>query len=819
MPDLWKPIAFELLHNTEGPGYVLGHGQEHLKSHIPAFLAAQQAGNHSTFWSIFLDAWFQNWPITIVASDGINVQVVMVEQKKSMTVRLKEWFQNHTRASTSGNECSAILSLKVKAKRKAAPWQAYMKTFWPELKPKWELEFKTYRADQLPSSTAVMNSMRMKHHLAFVISMYDKVKDTDTVKKAVEAYNEDFEDEDFEGGDSQPAHFQRISTPFATRYRLPSTRFSGRRQHLLSTAHLKNTFLQYHLDFEDHITQPFAQYLQASFSAEIRAEMALPTVPPSMSATVQISTDGTSFIISSTASGSVGLTIATLASLDTDGTHARASASSALTAAFSSSAPASATVQVTVDASTPLSPNIRATASANVTNGSMLMSAIINIVSPLHSHAANCPDSLVTRSSSYGWSRSNSFEEERLANVARNKAALTLLSNFTLPTVQPKKTRKKAAKGLPATRNSGRLSSGQDLSNDTDNSPDSQFEAANPLAPAPVALAPQVNVIPTVIIAPVPEIVGPRTPVVQSSAPVSPAPDIVNPPAVITPAPAEPMPDITALPAPIPLVLLHAHAMAPAPDIIAPPTIIAPVPDIVAPPDIIAPLAQPIPALPVPSVIEVIPTTAPELDRMAEPAVSLIPLGRLAPTVAVEGFAGHPCFAWIGLSDKKGKSYFFPFQSYTNLYTQTRYSKEIYDAHPSAVGMWMAYGWKYEVAPHGIGRASEMRVGFHDWWMALQPTPRSSAEWPFPQDALAMAGTWSLLLQAGDNGFFLIIMYLWWWGSILEREDEDEGRQFWEYVADVRWVLEAMTGNLRLSSSAKRKLDAVTNHVAKKPRT
>ncbi|GBE89398.1 hypothetical protein SCP_1600590 [Sparassis crispa] len=376
------------------------------------------------------------------------------------------------------------------------------------------------------------------------------------------------------------------------------------------TAHLKSTFLQYHLDFEDHIAQPFAQYLQASFPADVRAKMALPTVPPLTSATVQISMDGTSFIVSSTASGSIGSTIATLASLDTDGAHVQASASSAPTVASSSSAPASATVQVTVDASTPLSLNIRATASANVTNGSMSTSAVVNVVSPLHSHAANCPDSLVTRSPSYGWSRSNSFEEERLANIARNKAALALLSNFTLPTAQLKKTCKKAAKGLPVTRNLGHLSSGQDLLNDTDNSPDSQFEAANPLAPAPVAPVPQVNVILTVIVAPVPEIVGPRTPVVQSSAPISPAPDIVNPPAVITPAPAAPMPDITALPAPIPLVLLCTHAMAPAPDVIAPP-------------DIIAPLAQPIPALPVPSVIEVIPTAAPELDHMAKPAVCL----------------------------------------------------------------------------------------------------------------------------------------------------------------------------------------------------
>ncbi|GBE78060.1 hypothetical protein SCP_0109420 [Sparassis crispa] len=701
--------------------------QEHLKSNIPTFLAAQQAGNHSLFWSSFLDDWFQKWPITL-ASDGIDVQAT-AEQKKSMTVRLKEWFQNHTRASTFSNGRSVVLSLKGKVKCKAAPWQAYMKTYWPELKPQWELEFETYCADQLPSGTVVTKSIRMKHQSAFVISMYEGIKDTNAVKKAVEACDGEFEDDDFEGGDSQPAHFQRnidslhhtIQVALEEIQRQtgwvgiilvggPEPKRGGTNIYYrfgTQTAHLKSTFLQYHPDFEEQVAQPFAQYLQASFPADVCAEMGLPIVPPLTSAAMPIGTDGTSFVVSSTAVGSATATSASAsASLDADGAHAHISASSGMGIASSTPTPPSAMVQVTIDSSTPLSPNIHASASVNATNTSTTASAIMNITSPLNSHAASSPDTLLARS-----------------------PALALLGDLTLPTAKPKRTGKKVAKGVLATRKSDRLSSGQDPSNDAGDSLDAQIEAADPLpvvAPAAVAPVPEVNIIP--IVAPAPDVIDSPAPVMQPS----------------------PIPDVAARPAPILDVVPPPHSMAPTPDVVDPPTVIARI-------------SQAIPTLAASSIIEPVveevTAATPALGRAAEAAVifpsslsdDALPAWLQKALQAVRIFERVPD-SWVGLLEA-----FVTFESQSGYPTKrTRYSKEIYDARPSAVSAWMAYGC-----------------------------------------------AWGSLLQAGDNDFFLVVMYLWWWGSTLEVDDENEQHLFGEYIEDVHWVLEAMTSDLRLSSSAK----------------
>ncbi|KAL6307535.1 hypothetical protein BKA93DRAFT_823279 [Sparassis latifolia] len=130
---------------------------------------------------------------------------------------------------------------------------------------------------------------------------------------------------------------------------------------------------------------------------------------------------------------------------------------------------------------------------------------------------------------------------------------------------------------------------------------------------------------------------------------------------------------------------------------------------------------------------------------------------------------------------------------------KARYSKDIYKYRPDALSAWMGYGRKFNSLPHGMGKASEMRVGFHEWWAALQPAARAASEWPFSQDRDALRGTWGTIAQAGDLGFFLIVMYLWWWASVLDNDNKQ--RQFSEALSDVRWMLEGIVQDLEAGAS------------------
>ncbi|KAF4568592.1 hypothetical protein EYR40_004151 [Pleurotus pulmonarius] len=111
-----------------------------LKASIADYRASQESKSLGDFWARIFAAWFQRWPATEIAPQGL------VEKK------LKAWYNNNARVTANGRQ---VLNLNQPSKRtrRPAPYQTFCNVYWKKpvvdgasvsqiIKREWVIEWK-----------------------------------------------------------------------------------------------------------------------------------------------------------------------------------------------------------------------------------------------------------------------------------------------------------------------------------------------------------------------------------------------------------------------------------------------------------------------------------------------------------------------------------------------------------------------------------------------------------------------------------------------------------------------------------------------------
>ncbi|KAI0245466.1 hypothetical protein BJV78DRAFT_1287779 [Lactifluus subvellereus] len=123
-----------------------------LEGLIPAFVQAQQEKSTGTFFEDTYNEWHEKWPTPAPTEDDIrhakgSAEKVLAVKRKIMDNRIKFWFHNHTRGSSSGAGTRGVLKLSSLAKV-VQPWQAYLNKFQnTKLKEKIDEAWETYLSE------------------------------------------------------------------------------------------------------------------------------------------------------------------------------------------------------------------------------------------------------------------------------------------------------------------------------------------------------------------------------------------------------------------------------------------------------------------------------------------------------------------------------------------------------------------------------------------------------------------------------------------------------------------------------------------------
>ncbi|KAF8487814.1 hypothetical protein F5888DRAFT_1624159 [Russula emetica] len=104
-----------------------------LEALVPAFVHAQQQKATGTFFEDTYKRWYKKWPTALPTTEEIreakgNTERALASQRKTLENRIKFWFHNNTRGSSSGAGTRGMLKLSVPSKT-MQPWQAYLNKF------------------------------------------------------------------------------------------------------------------------------------------------------------------------------------------------------------------------------------------------------------------------------------------------------------------------------------------------------------------------------------------------------------------------------------------------------------------------------------------------------------------------------------------------------------------------------------------------------------------------------------------------------------------------------------------------------------------
>ncbi|KIL55029.1 hypothetical protein M378DRAFT_18307 [Amanita muscaria Koide BX008] len=107
-----------------------------LEAFVPSFVQAQQERTQERTSGVFLkdtyNEWHQKWPSAAPTEDEIekegSAEKASLVKEKAVENRIKFWFHNHTRGSSSGAGTRGVLKLRPSTKL-VQPWQAYLNKF------------------------------------------------------------------------------------------------------------------------------------------------------------------------------------------------------------------------------------------------------------------------------------------------------------------------------------------------------------------------------------------------------------------------------------------------------------------------------------------------------------------------------------------------------------------------------------------------------------------------------------------------------------------------------------------------------------------
>jgi hypothetical protein len=202
-----------------------------LISKKPDYLKARSVGKRAIadFWVSTFENWVAAWPYEPLTKqedpDGL-IHARRVEQLKTVSScyadccrltnffgggglkRIKQWFNNNSRASSSGEGRRALIDLKVKPKKKLPAYQAYQKLYESKIKAvvkdEWPDEWKSSE-DYAEGKALPPPSIKFQNTIA--LRLLDE--ESQQVKDKVEKYCTDRGDggdiDEEDAGDDDPA--------------------------------------------------------------------------------------------------------------------------------------------------------------------------------------------------------------------------------------------------------------------------------------------------------------------------------------------------------------------------------------------------------------------------------------------------------------------------------------------------------------------------------------------------------------------------------------------------------------------------------------
>ncbi|KAI0055673.1 hypothetical protein BV25DRAFT_1815268 [Artomyces pyxidatus] len=177
---------------------------EWMRSRIPDYRTAQGQRKVKEFWPVLFSAWFGQWPETDDlgkdACKGMPDQRTVSFAITSKYVRLKQWYNNHSRATSGlagGASRGRVLNLIGKPTRKRADYQVYQKLYWEDkLKIPIEAAWDKYLAE-LPDNEEAKSEIVFRNEKAREMLL----EECDEVKAKVQKVRNGDESDDGEGDD------------------------------------------------------------------------------------------------------------------------------------------------------------------------------------------------------------------------------------------------------------------------------------------------------------------------------------------------------------------------------------------------------------------------------------------------------------------------------------------------------------------------------------------------------------------------------------------------------------------------------------------
>ncbi|KIL68674.1 hypothetical protein M378DRAFT_70647 [Amanita muscaria Koide BX008] len=176
---------------------------------LPEYLKAKDGKSTREFflnhWKIFSERWPVDAPSAeeIQQADG-KEDLALAKKTKAAESQFKTWFNNHTRATSSGTGSRQVLNLSPLPKL-VQPWQAYQNLYWDsELREKTDNAWKAHKAGCPEGSTIPSNGFAFRNQKLKL--WYEE--SSDETKAAVEAHRQVMKGKGW-GADDENRKYQR----------------------------------------------------------------------------------------------------------------------------------------------------------------------------------------------------------------------------------------------------------------------------------------------------------------------------------------------------------------------------------------------------------------------------------------------------------------------------------------------------------------------------------------------------------------------------------------------------------------------------------
>ena len=202
-------------------GWTTEAQHELLSSYLPRYMVAKAKPGQKgfdEFWPVVLSEWFKQWPLPELTQSqldqGMTTEKQLEVQKlvggacshfKQLNLthiiqRLTQWYNNHTRTSSSGEGKKKVLDLGGRKRKMLPDWQAYSRLYYDDrikatVDREWQEEIRKQNENEGDGTTQNLLSKVANVRFRAVITQRLFANESPEIKENVEKYRKDL----FEG--------------------------------------------------------------------------------------------------------------------------------------------------------------------------------------------------------------------------------------------------------------------------------------------------------------------------------------------------------------------------------------------------------------------------------------------------------------------------------------------------------------------------------------------------------------------------------------------------------------------------------------------